>query len=222
MARRKVLISWSSGKDSAWALHILQQKTDMEVTGLLTTVNSRFDRVAMHAVGKGLLLEQAASTGLKPWVVEIPHPCTNEEYEGSMREAVKKAKGIGITAVAFGDLFLEEVRRYREKMFEGTGIEPIFPLWMADTKKLARTMQKAGLKARITCVDPEKLNPRFAGRLWDGPFLEDLPRGIDPCGENGEFHTFVFDGPMLKRPVKIHPGRVVKREGFVFADLILR
>lgn len=223
MERKKTLISWSSGKDSAWALYLLMQNPDIEVVGLLTTINSCFDRVCMHAVRKTLLLKQIESTGIEPWIAEIPHPCENSEYVSVMKGVIKKAKEEKISNIAFGDLFLEDVRRYREDMLAQTGlpaIEPLFPLWKADTKELALDMQNSGVKAYVTCVDPKKLKADFAGRCWDGSFLKDLPEGVDPCGENGEFHTFVYEGPMFKRKISVVPGEIIRRDGFIFADLV--
>lgn len=215
-----ILLAWSSGKDSAWALHCLNQDPDVEVAGLLTTVNAEFDRVAMHAVRRELLERQIDATGLAPWIVEIPNPCSDAQYSEVMGRTVRRAREAGITAVAFGDLFLPDIREYREKQMAGSGVRPMFPLWMQNTADLAQTMLQAGLRARVTCVDPKVLDPSFAGREWDAAFIDDLPDGIDPCGENGEFHTFVYDGPMLAHPIPIRPGRTVTREGFVFADLL--
>ncbi len=215
-----ILLAWSSGKDSAWALHCLNQDPDVEVAGLLTTVNAEFDRVAMHAVRRELLERQIDATGIEPWIVEIPNPCSHAQYSEVMGRTVRRAREAGITAIAFGDLFLRDIREYREKQMAGSGVRPMFPLWMQNTADLAQTMQQAGLRARVTCVDPKVLDPSFAGREWDAAFIDDLPDGIDPCGENGEFHTFVYDGPMLAHLIPITPGRTVTREGFVFADLL--
>lgn len=216
----KALLSWSSGKDSAWSLHLLRMRQEVEVVGLLTTVNEAHTRVAMHAVRVELLEAQAGATGLPLWPVPIPSPCSNAEYEAAMARAVEKAKTEGITVMAFGDLFLEEIRRYREERFAGSGIEPIFPIWGLPTDKLAREMVAAGLRARVTCVDPKQLSASFAGREFDAEFLADLPSTADPCGERGEFHTFAYDGPMFRYPVKVQTGEVVERDGFVFADLL--
>lgn len=220
MARQKVLLSWSSGKDSAWALHLLSRDPALEVVGLVTTVNGEFDRVAMHAVRRTLLLEQARATGITPWIVEIPHPCSNEDYEAIMGGVIERALEAGISAMAFGDIFLEDIRAYRETQLEGTGMEPLFPLWGADTWELARRMISGGVEAFVTCVDPKVLDPSFAGRTWDGSFLEDLPPGVDPCGERGEFHTFVRMAPVFNRPLGIRPGVVTGRDGFIFADIL--
>ncbi|HEX9621230.1 MAG TPA: hypothetical protein VF989_13895 [Polyangiaceae bacterium] len=219
--RRRVLLSWSSGKDSAWALHVLRRTPGIDVVGLLTTVNESANRVAMHAVRAEVLNAQARAAGLPLWRAGIPERCSNEEYERVMRGVVERAKGDGITAMAFGDLFLEDVRRYREEHLRGTGIEPLFPLWGEPTGELARAMLDAGVGAFVTAVDPKQIDPSFVGRAWDPSFLAELPRGADPCGENGEFHSFVWRGPMLKAPVPVRVGETVARGGFVFADLVL-
>ena len=219
-ARPRALLAWSSGKDSAWSLHVLRQQGEVEVVGLLTTVNQAFDRVAMHAVRRELLAAQAAAVGLPLTTVEIPYPCSNAQYEAAMAAAMARARGDGVTAVAFGDLFLEDVRRYREDRMHGTGLAPLFPIWGIPTDVLARRMVDAGLRARLTCVDPKKLPPAFAGRDFDAALLADLPADIDPCGERGEFHSFAYAGPMFERPVPIRNGDVVDRDGFVFADLL--
>lgn len=220
-APERVLLAWSSGKDSAWTLHTLRQDPAVEIVGLLSTVNAEFDRVAMHAVRRELLHRQIAAAGLEPWIVEIPYPCTNEEYEAAMAGAMRRAVERGITAIAFGDLFLQDVREYRESRLAGSGVRPLFPLFKRqETSELARAMLAAGVRARVTCVDPKQLDPAFAGREWDAAFLDDLPEGVDPCGENGEFHTFVYDGPMFAQPVAVTPGEVTTRDGFVFADLL--
>ena len=218
--RRRVLLSWSSGKDSAWALHALRQQPDVEVIGLLSTINEQFDRVAMHAVRTTLLRQQAESVGLSLRLVELPFPCSNETYEERMRMLIAAARADGIEAIAFGDLFLADVRRYRERMMEGTGITPLFPLWGRLTVELAREMITGGLRAQITCIDPRRLPRALAGRVYDRDFLEALPDGVDPCGEYGEFHSFAFDGPMFKHPVKFTIGETVARDGFVFTDLL--
>ena len=220
MTRARVLLAWSSGKDSAFALHVLRKRDDVEVVGLLTTVNETHDRVAMHAVRRTLLEAQAAAAGLPLTLVRIPHPCSDVAYEAAMGRALEEARASGVVGVAFGDLFLEDIRRYREEKMAGTGLRPLFPLWGRPTAGLAREMLEAGLKARITCVDPRVLAGSFAGREFDLPLLADLPAGVDPCGENGEFHTFAWDGPMFGRPVPVRGGEVVARDGFVFADLL--
>ncbi|MDH3700230.1 MAG: adenine nucleotide alpha hydrolase [Alphaproteobacteria bacterium] len=220
MAKPKLILCWSSGKDSAWALHRLRQQDDFDIIGLLTTINEAASRVAMHAVRESLLDRQAAAAGLPLLKVHIPHPCPNETYEQRMAEAVAEVRKIGVGAFAFGDLFLEDVRQYREKNLAGTGIEPVFPLWGLDTGELAREMVASGLAARITCIDPKQLDPAFAGRAFDAAFLDNLPDTVDPCGENGEFHSFAHRGPMFVRPIPITPGEIVERDGFVFADLL--
>jgi len=223
--RPRALLAWSSGKDSAWTLHVLRQNRDVDVVGLLTTVNQTFDRVAMHAVRTDLLRAQAAAAGLPLFTVEIPYPCSNAEYEAAMEAAMERARRDGVTAVAFGDLFLEDVRRYREERMRETGLTPLFPIWGSPTDRLAREMVAAGLRARLTCVDPRKLPGGFAGRDFDGALLAELAERhpeVDPCGERGEFHSFAYDGPMFHRPVAIRGGEVVERDGFVFADLMLR
>jgi uncharacterized protein (TIGR00290 family) len=219
-AKPKALLAWSSGKDSAWSLHVLREQAEVEVVGLLTTINEAFDRVAMHAVRTALLRAQADAADLPLWPVLIPWPCSNAEYEAAMNAAMARARADGITHVAFGDLFLEDVRRYREERLAPTGIAPLFPIWGTPTDALARTMIAAGLRARLTCVDPKSLEARFAGREFDAALLAELPESVDPCGERGEFHTFTYDGPMFCRPVPIRTGEVVTREGFVFADLL--
>src|SRR5581483_6502648 len=215
--RRKVLLSWSSGKDSAWTLHVLRQQGDVEVVALLTTINEAFDRVAMHAVRAELLRQQADAAGVPLWPVPIPWPCSNQQYEAAMTAALERARAEGIGAAAFGDLFLEDIRRYREERLRGTGIEPLFPLWGIPTDRLARDMIAGGLRARLTCVDPRQLPASFAGRAFDEALLAELPPAIDPCGERGEFHTFAHAGPMFARPIAIEAGAVVERDGFVFA-----
>jgi uncharacterized protein (TIGR00290 family) len=215
---KRVLLSWSSGKDSAWALHLLRKTPDVQVAGLITTFNSTANRVAMHAVRRALVETQAERVDLPLWPVELPWPCSNTEYERLMGGVIERAKGEGIAAVAFGDLFLEDIRAYRIKQLQGTGIEPLFPVWGIPTGGLAREMLAAGVKAKLTCVDPAKLDRSFAGREYDERLLQDLPPLVDPCGENGEFHTFVYDGPAFSRPMQVRPGEVVERDGFVFAD----
>ncbi|MBN1608304.1 MAG: adenine nucleotide alpha hydrolase [Polyangiaceae bacterium] len=213
-------MSWSSGKDSAWTLHALSERNDIEVVGLLTTVTSAFDRVAMHAVRTELLRAQARAVGLPLTEIRIPFPCSNAQYANAMSEALTAAARDGVTAVAFGDLFLEDVRQYREDRMRGTGITPLFPLWGRPTHSLAREMVAAGLRARVTCVDPRQLDACFAGRDLDTRLLDGLPASVDPCGERGEFHTFVYDGPMFQRPLRIRTGEIVERDGFVFADVV--
>ena len=218
--RPRALLSWSSGKDSAWALHVLKQRGDLDVVGLLTTLNQVHDRVAMHAVRHELLKLQAAAAGLPLLVVPIPSPCSNEDYEAAMRVALGRAVEMGVTRMAFGDLFLADIRAYREQKLAGTGIEPVFPLWGLPTPELARDMLSGGLRARLTCVDPKQLPARFAGREFELQLLRELPVAVDPCGERGEFHTFAYDGPMFSQRIAIESGKVVERDGFIFADLV--
>jgi uncharacterized protein (TIGR00290 family) len=216
---KRVALSWSSGKDSAWSLHLLRQDPNIEVVALVTTINQEFDRVAMHAVRRRLLELQAESAGLPLWTVPLPWPCSNQQYEERMRDLCARASREEVDAIAFGDLFLTDIRAYREKQLENTGLEPIFPVWHLPTRELALHMMEAGLRAKVTCVDPKVLAPEFAGRDFDACFLSDLPEGVDPCGENGEFHSFVYDGPMFRNPIPVQVGEVVERDGFVFADL---
>ena len=217
---RRLWLSWSSGKDSAWALHVLRRQNSHEIAGLLTTINETASRVAMHAVRETLLERQAAAAGLPLIKVPIPHPCPNEAYEAAMTRAMDRAKRDGIDGVAFGDLFLEDVRQYRIDKLAPTGIEPVFPIWGLETPVLAREMVASGLRAHITCVDPKQLDPAFAGRTFDADFLDALPAEVDPCGENGEFHSFAYEGPMFAEPITVTPGETVERDGFVFADLL--
>ena len=216
---KRVLLSWSSGKDSAWALHLLRQRQDVEVVGLVTSFNSAFNRVAMHAVRRELVELQAERAGLPLWAVELPWPCSNAEYEARMGAVWERARAEGINAVAFGDLFLEDIRAYRVKQLAGTGLEPLFPVWGLATDELAREMVDAGVEARVTCVDPQRLPREFAGRRFDRKFLVSLPEGVDPCGEKGEFHTFVYAIPVFREALTVVVGEVVERDGFVFADL---
>ena len=219
--KKKTLVSWSSGKDSAWLVHVLRRDPDIELAGVLTTVNETHHRVAMHAVREELLEAQADALGLPLWTVPIPSPCPNEVYERAMAAAVARAVGDGFTHMAFGDLFLEDIRRYREEKLAGTGLTPLFPLFGADTAKLARDMIAGGLKARLTCVDPRVLDAKFAGREFDGALLADLPHTVDRCGERGEFHSFAYAGPMFSASIAIESGEIVERDGFVFADVLL-
>ncbi|HTC32937.1 MAG TPA: hypothetical protein VK724_06180 [Bryobacteraceae bacterium] len=216
---KRVALSWSSGKDSAWSLHLLRQDPAIEVVALFTTLNEQFDRVAMHAVRRELLELQAESLGLPLWTVPLPWPCSNEQYEARMTALCQRATAEGVQAMAFGDLFLTDIRAYREKQLAGTGLEPVFPVWQIPTASLARTMIASGLRAKITCVDPRVLPAEFAGRDFDSHFLADLPPHIDPCGENGEFHSFVYDAPGFRHPIPVTVGEIVERDGFVFADL---
>lgn len=216
----KVLVSWSSGKDSAWALHRLRQTHPGATAGLLTSVNEAAGRVAMHAVRESLLAAQAEAAGLPLHVVRIPSPCSNGIYAERMGAFVRAAASEGVTHIAFGDLFLEDVRRYREDQLQGSGVAPLFPLWGLPTRALAEEMIDGGLRASLTCVDPRVLDPSFAGRAFDRRLLETLPVEVDPCGERGEFHTFVSAGPMFARPIGVAPGEIVHRDGFVFADIL--
>jgi uncharacterized protein (TIGR00290 family) len=219
---KKTLLSWSSGKDSAWALYRLRQRDDIEVAGLFTTVNAEFQRVAMHAVRLELLERQAAAVGLPLDVLNLPYPCSNLQYESVMKGFVQRSRENGVGCMAFGDLFLRDIRAYREEKLKDTGITPIFPIWEIPTHELARQMISEGLRAYLTCVDPKKLPARFAGREFEPSLLEELPDRVDPCGENGEFHTFAVDGPMFHKPVAVRVGDVLERDGFVFADLYPR
>jgi uncharacterized protein (TIGR00290 family) len=215
----KILLSWSSGKDSAWALHLLNRTYPGCVSALLTTVNSEADRVAMHGVRRELVEAQARAAKLPLLQVSIPQPCPNDVYEARMRDACAGAVSEGFTHVAFGDLFLEDVRRYREERLTGTGLTPLFPLWSIPTTVLAREMIAAGVRTRLSVVDTRVLDASFAGREFDESLLRDLPPGVDPCGENGEFHTFAYAGPMFDAPLDIETGEVVLRDPFVFIDL---
>lgn len=218
--RPKLILSWSSGKDSAFALHQLRLEQTFDIVGLVTTINQVHDRVAMHAVRRELLRAQARQAGLPLFEVDLPYPCSNAEYEACMRRFVERARGLGVSALGFGDLFLEDVRAYRERQLAETGLGPVFPLWGKPTPALAREMIASGLQARLTCVDPKQIAASFAGRSFDQALLDELPPEADPCGERGEFHTFVWAGPMFESPLAVRVGEVVEREGFVFADLI--
>jgi uncharacterized protein (TIGR00290 family) len=218
---KRVLLSWSSGKDSAWTLHVLRRDPAIELCGLLTTLNSEFDRVAMHGVRRAVVEAQAAAAGLPLWIVPLPWPCPNEVYEQRMAEVCRRAISEGIEAVAFGDLFLQDVRAYRERQLAPTGLEPLFPLWQMPTDALAREMITAGLRARLSCVDTKQLPAAFAGREFDEGLLRDFPPGTDPCGERGEFHTCVYAGPMFSAPLPLAPGEIVTRDGFTFADFLM-
>lgn len=217
---KRVLLSWSSGKDSAWALHVLRQQPGIEIVGLLTTLNSAYDRVAMHGTRLTVLEAQAAAAQLPLWIIPLPWPCPNQIYEQRMAEACERAVKERIDAIAFGDLFLRDVREYREKQLAPTGLEPLFPLWEIPTAQLARDMIAGGLRARVVCIDPRQLDPAFAGRDFDATFLRDLPPGIDPCGERGEFHSCAYAGPMFSAPIALDAGEIVNRDGFVFADFL--
>ena len=232
---KKTWLSWSSGKDSTWALQTLRQRDDVDLVGLFTTVNEAAQRVAMHAVRLELLKAQAQMLDLPLHIIYIPYPCTNDAYEERMQTFVDEIRNDGVQCVAFGDLFLEDVRRYREEKMKDTGIDTIFPIWGLDTKELARDMVgslsqsllvgfdemqvRDGIRAKLTCVDPKQLDRRFVGREFDAALLDELPDGVDPCGENGEFHTFVYSAPVFRRALDIQVGEVVERDGFVFADI---
>ncbi|HTU26385.1 MAG TPA: hypothetical protein VMF30_13350 [Pirellulales bacterium] len=218
----KALLSWSSGKDSAWALHVLRERGEVEVVGLVTTFNAAFDRVAMHGVRRELVEAQARLVGLPLWPVPLPWPCTNDEYEERMRALIAQAVESKTTYFAFGDLFLEDIRSYRERQLVGTGIEPIFPIWTTpdDTAELARRMIDHGLRATLTCVDPRKLSPEFVGREFDHALLDELPPEVDRCGERGEFHTFCHAGPRSAERIAVKTGQSLERDGFWFADLL--
>jgi uncharacterized protein (TIGR00290 family) len=217
----RTLVAWSSGKDSAFALHAARTSGKLEIVGLLTTLTEDYGRVSMHGVREEILDRQADAVGLPCRKVRIPAGCINADYERAMGAAVSAARAEGIARVVFGDLFLEDVRAYRERMLSGTGLEPVFPLWGRDTAALAAEMVSSGLKATVVCVDPRRLAASFAGRQFTSGFLSELPEGVDPCGENGEFHTCVTDGPMFRQPVRAVAGETVVRDGFVFADLRL-
>lgn len=220
-AKPRALLSWSSGKDAAWALHVLREAGEYEVVGLLTTLDGAQDRVAMHAVAGALLAAQAAAVGLPLLTAALPWPCPNGEYEAATGRVLERARADwGITHVAFGDLYLEDIRRYRERQMGERGLTPLFPLWGRPTGALAREMIAGGLRARLVCVDPARLPPSLAGRAFDAALLADLPPDVDPCGEGGEFHTFAHDGPMFIRPVPVAQAGTIARDGFVFADLL--
>jgi uncharacterized protein (TIGR00290 family) len=224
LAPRRILLSWSGGKDSAWALHLLRQQGEYEVAALLTTINERFRRVAIHGTREELLDQQAEAAGLPQWKVDLPFPCSNADYESRMAAVCARAVAQGFRGIAFGDLFLEDIRAYRIARLAGTGLRPIFPVWTPDlgvsTATLARQMLAAGLRARLTCIDPRALAPSFAGRSFDAALLADLPAAVDPCGERGEFHTFAFAGPMFSRTISVLPGETVERDNFIYADLL--
>jgi uncharacterized protein (TIGR00290 family) len=217
---KRILLSWSSGKDSAWTLHTLRQQSEYEVVGLLTTFNQEADRAAMHAVRRSLVEQQAAAAGLPLWSVPLPWPCSNEQYEALMAEACAKAVAQEIEGVAFGDLFLEDVRAYRVRQMTKANLQPLFPLWGMPTASLAHEMVAGGLKAVLTCIDRRKLDRAFAGRQFDEALLSSLPQEIDPCGENGEFHSFVYAGPMFDSEIGIEVGEKITKDHFVFTDLI--
>ncbi len=216
---KRTLLSWSSGKDSAWSLHLLRHRNEHEVVGLLTTFNQAANRVAMHAVRRSLVEAQAKEVGVPLWDVDLPQPCSNADYERIMKKTCETAVQSGIEYIAFGDLFLTDVRAYREKQLENSGLQPVFPVWGMPTRELAHSMIKSGLRAKLSCVDPKCLAAEFVGRDFNEQLLSDLPQDIDPCGENGEFHTFVYAGPMFENNLSVEVGEIVSRDGFVFADL---
>jgi uncharacterized protein (TIGR00290 family) len=218
--KKKILLSWSSGKDSAWALHMLRQQGEYEISGLMTTFNTAFDRVAMHSTRRALVELQAEAAGLPLMAAPIPWPCSNADYESAMKQVCDQALAQGIGAIAFGDLFLADVRAYRERQLKDTGLEPLFPVWGIPTSTLAQEMISAGLRARLVCVNPKQLPSSFIGRDFDQLLLRDLPPGADPCGENGEFHSFVYAGPMFNREIAIVTGEKVERDGFWFCDVM--
>ena len=218
--RKKTLLSWSSGKDSAWALHVLLQDPAVEVVGLFSVINEKYDRVTMHSTRPELLDLQAKAVGLPLYLISLPDPCTLEQSDVIMGRFTAECALWGIACMAFGDLFLEDIRQYRESRFAGTGIDPLFPLWKIPTDQLAEEMLDQGLKAYVSCVDLQKVSASFAGREWTRALLETLPTGVDPCGENGEIHTIVTDGPMFNKPVPVTVGEIVEREGFAFADIV--
>jgi uncharacterized protein (TIGR00290 family) len=213
-------MSWSSGKDSALALREARAEGAVEVVGLLTTVNAHAERVAMHGVRRALLDAQADSLRLPLHVVDLPWPCPNEVYDERMQKAVDHAREVGVEAMVFGDLFLEDIRRYREASLEGSGITPVFPLWRRPTGEVAQDLLVLGFRALVVCVDVAQAPREIAGRWFDETLLEDLPPGVDPCGENGEFHTVVVDGPGFSYPIDVAVGEIVERDGFVFADVV--
>lgn len=217
---KRTLLSWSSGKDSAWSLHLLRSMPEYEVVGLLTTFNESADRVAMHGVRRSLVRAQAAAAELPLWEIELPWPCSNEQYEAAMKSACERAVREGIECVAFGDLFLTDIRGYREKQLSGTGLDHLFPVWQIPTDTLAREMIAAGLRAKLTCVDSKQIDPKFAGRDFDSQLLSELPSSADPCGENGEFHSFVYAGPMFREAIPVNIGEIVQRDQFFYADLV--
>jgi uncharacterized protein (TIGR00290 family) len=217
---KPTLLSWSSGKDSAWSLHLLRQSPEYEVVGLLTTFNRAANRLAMHGVRRALVQAQSEAAGIPLWEVDLPWPCSNDDYESAMLATCKKAVESGIECVAFGDLFLTDIREYREKQLRNTGLQPIFPVWGIRTRELAQQMIASGLRARLACIDTKQISASFAGRDFDAQLLSELPASADPCGENGEFHSFVYAGPMFNKPIPVEVGEIVTRDQFVYADLL--
>ena len=222
MVRRRAWMSWSSGKDSAFALGAVRARDDIEIVALLTTLSEAHARVAMHGVREALLAAQAEAIGLPLVKVRIPSPCPNEIYEARMSDALAVARADGVDTVVFGDLFLADIRAYREEKLAAVGMRAEFPLWGRDTHALAREMIAAGVRATLTCVDPRKVPRAFAGRAFDDALLAELPSGVDPCGENGEFHSFVAGCPAFARTIDVDVGEIVERDGFVFADVVPR
>jgi uncharacterized protein (TIGR00290 family) len=220
VSRAKALIAWSSGKDSAWALHEIRRAGDCDIVGALTTVTETFQRVSMHGVREQILFAQHNAIGLPSVIVPIPYPCPNEVYEARMAAALDEAKRAGVTRIIFGDLFLEDVRAYREQKLAGTGITPVFPLWQRPTAALAREMIAAGVETYLVCVDLKQLPQSFAGRRFDQTLLADLPASADPCGENGEFHSCVVAGSMFSRRIDVTVGETIERDGFAYTDLL--
>lgn len=220
MTKPKAVVAWSSGKDCAFAHYIAHQSGAYDIIALFTTTNQEFDRVAMHGTRNSLLQKQAEALGLELISVPLPFPCSNEQYEDRMKNATDKLIALGIEVMIFGDLFLEDIRAYRENQLQGSGIQPVFPIWGRDTSKLVREMIDTGFDVRVVTCDPSKLDAGFAGRQLDAAFLADLPEGIDPCGENGEFHSAVVNGPLFKAPISVTWGTHVIRDGFAYADLI--
>jgi len=216
----KALVSWSGGKDSCMALHQILRDQSYQVVALLTTVTREYERISMHGVRKLLLEQQAESLGLRLHKVYISKGASNEEYESRMKEVLSQYRGDGVDSIVFGDLFLEDIKQYRERVLAALGMRGVFPIWKADTSELIRRFIESGYKARITCVDPKVLDTSFAGRLIDEELLSELPPDVDPCGENGEFHSFVYDGPLFKEEVRMRVGETVLREGFYFCDLL--
>jgi uncharacterized protein (TIGR00290 family) len=218
--KKRTLLSWSSGKDSAWALHVLREDPEIDILGLFSVINHTYGRVSMHATRVELLQHQAETVGLPLHIINIPHPCSNEQCDAIMQAFVEESLAKKIECMAFGDLFLEDVRKYREDQLRRTGIFPIFPLWDIPTRALAEHMLSSGVEAYISCVDPKKAPAALAGRLWCKQLLNELPANIDPCGEYGEFHTIAVAGPFFRSAIGVHVGEAVEREGFIFADII--
>jgi uncharacterized protein (TIGR00290 family) len=216
----RTVLSWSSGKDSAWSLHLLRQNPEVKIEALVTTFNGETDRVAMHSVRRVLVEAQAREIGLPLWSVSLPWPCSNANYEDRMQEIYQRAEAEGIEAVAFGDLFLQDIRNYREQQLGETRLRPLFPVWQIPTRELAQDLIQGGVKAKVTCIDLAKLDASCAGREYDQEFLNSLPPGVDPCGENGEFHTLVYDAPVFRTPIRVEVGERVERDGFGFADVL--